>query len=249
MMKKFMLIKRVTLFIMTMAWGSQVMAHAWVTNAPVWSQSYAEAQVPGDHEIDNSGVVFGQSTATANAINATAVAHAHANSRGLWGGNVKTTAFGPGAWAGSENPFVNPIVAGVGNGIAEMDYDATNLGTGFLALNGTANWNFNGYLELTVLDISGLTESFVSDIFGIYGSVESAINEGYISNNLVLFSKRETDLLNNFSYNIDISSINDMNNILVSGLSHAVSAVPEPNSLLLLTLGLGVLTSRRLLRK
>jgi hypothetical protein len=247
-MKKGMMYKIAALFFVTMTWGSHVIAHAWVANAPIWSRSYAEANVPGDHETDDSGVVFGQSTATADANNATASAHAHAHSRGLWGGNVRTTAYGAGAWAGSENPFVDPIVALVGDGIAEIDYGATNLGTGFLGLTGTANWNFNGYLELAVLDIAGLTESFVSDIFLTYGSVESALDAGYISSSIVLFSERETGLSTSFTYNVAIGSLSD-DDILVSGLSHAVS-VPEPNIVLLLAIGgIGVLTTRRLANK
>lgn len=245
-MKKFMIFKVSTLFVITMIWGSQALAHAVVAKSPIWSYSYAETEVPGAHMISDSGVVFGQSTATANSVNATAEANAHAHSQNLWGGEVETSAFGADALAGSENPFVSPIVASVGSGTAEMDYDAINLGTGFLELTGTASWNFNGYLELAVLDISGLTESFVSDIFGVYGSVESALDAGYISNSLVLFSMRENDLSTNFSYNIAIGSLSE-NDILISGLSHAVSAaVPEPNILSLLSLGvIGVLTTRR----
>lgn len=226
---------RITAILIALLWHQQVLAHAWVANAPVWSRSYAEAQVPGDGEITDSGVTFGHTTATATAANANANAFAHAHSVGLWGGNVKTTANGQGAWAGTANPFDAPIVPGIGPGSAEMDYSATYSGSQFY-LSGTSSHNSNGYLELAVLNIDGLTENFVSEIFLTYGSVESALTAGYITSDRVLFERRETTLGSSFSYTVDIGSL-EHSDILVSGVSHSVAAVPEPSLLSMMGLG------------
>ena len=95
-----------------------------------------------------------------------------------------------------------------------------------------------------MLNITGLTESFISNIFLQYGSVESALNAGYITSSIVLFKKRESDLSSSFAYNVAIYALSN-DNILVSGLGHTVS-VPEPNTVLLLAIGcVGVIASRK----
>lgn len=237
---------RIASILIAILWSQQVLAHAWVANAPVWSRSYAEAKVPGDHEITDSGVTFGQSTATATAANATANAFAHANSIGLWGGNVKATAAGPGAWAGTENPFNMPVVPAPGStmGTAELDYSAWNTASHFY-LEGTSSHNANGYLELAVLNITGMSEDNVSQIFLNYGSVESALSQGYLNSSQVLFHHRETSLTDSFSYDFDLGSLN-ANSVLVTGLAHSVGAVPEPSTLALLGVGgLAVISASR----
>lgn len=222
----------------------QASAHAWVANAPAWSRSYAEAFVPGDSEITDSGVtLFGQSTATAQAQNADAAAYAHAHSIGLWGGNVKTTAQGPGALAGPSNPFTTPIMPGIGDGNAELDFLGSVTGNLF-SLNGTASHNTNGFLELSVINLGGLSEQYVSDIFLLYGSVESALAANYLDSWRVLLNFRETSLADTFTYEIDLGMMSP-DDIVVTGLSHAVSHAPEPSALILFGLGGLMLAVRR----
>lgn len=229
------MMNKIAAIVIALVWSPLALAHAWVANAPAWSRSYAEARVPGDQEVTDSGVTFGQTTATATANNATANAFAHAHSIGLWGGNVKATANGAGAWAGTQDPFNMPVVAGVGPGSAELDYAAT-LGGSTFYLTGTSGHNANGFLELAVLNTTGMTEDYVSQIFLHYGSVESALTAGYLTSSQVLFQRRETGLTDTFSYSLDVGSL-DYNALMVTGVSHAVAAVPEPSSLALLGLG------------
>lgn len=220
------------------------LAHAWVANAPLWSRSYAEARVPGAFQIVDSGVVFGQTTATANAANGNANAFAHANSVGLWGGVIKATAVGNGARAGSDDPFNMPVVPGVGPGTAEMSWNAALDGSTFY-LDGTSSHNSNGYLELAVLDISGMSQDEVSHIFLHYGSVESALTAGYLQSSDVLLEVRETSLNSVFNYQLNVAGL-DPNYIMVAGVTHAVAAVPEPSTVALLSIGgLAVAAARR----
>ena len=226
---------RIVAMVFALVWSQLTLAHAWVANAPVWSRSYAEAVVPGDQEVTDSGVTFGQSTATATAANANANAFAHAHSIGLWGGNVKATAVGQGAWAGSQDPFNTPIVPGPGPGTAELTY-AGSLSGSMFSLSGSSSHNSNGYLELAVLNTAGMSESDVSQIFLQYGSVESALTAGYLTSSQVLFERRETSLTDNFSYSFDIGAT-AYDSLLVTGVSHSVAAVPEPSTLVLMSLG------------
>jgi hypothetical protein len=143
-----------------------------------------------------------------------------------------------GGSAGLNHPFLAPTQAGLGQGIAEIDVDAVRKNSTF-TINGRSNYNSNGFLELSVLDLSEVDSSsqvtFASDIFSNYGSVESALDAGFIDPEWVLFREREYDLptFGLFTRNINVGSIAD-DDILVAGLAHSVSVVPLPPTILLM---------------
>lgn len=206
-------------------------AHAWYANAITWSRSYAEASVPGTPLVrDDSGVVLDQTTATAGPLSAgAAYAYAHAHTRGWWGGTLAIVARGGGT-AGLEKPFVDPVIASPGPGSVELNLNASIDDAGALLLSGSIDYNKNGFMEMSVIDIRGLEESFVSDVFGVHGSVESALDAGFVSTDLVLFRRRESNLQNGpFSFEVDIGSL-DSDDVCVLCLVHAVSgSVGMPN--------------------
>jgi hypothetical protein len=222
---------------------SNAYADSWVIKAIAYSRSFATASVPGSTQTDDSGLVFfAQSAAAATAANATAQASATAMSRNLWGANVTADAIGPGAFAGPSNPFVNPLDIHVGPGSASLDYDVS-FNAGVLTITGTANFNVNGFLELSVLNVNGLSPQSVSSILVDFGSVERAVAMGGFSSDRILGIHRETSSLfqnGTFSLSINIGMV-DPNDIVVTGLAHAASAVPEPATMILLSTGLGAL--------
>ena len=218
-------------------------ADAWVFKGPGLSRSFARASVPGSQQMDDSGLVFGQSSAAATAAGVDLFASANARSRNLWGGAVSVFARGRGASAGITNPFVDPLAIQVGPGSASLDYDVS-FAPGVLTITGTANFNANGFLELAVLNIADLSPESVSNLFIDFGSVERAVALGGLSADRVLSIHRETSSLfqngSTFSLVINIGTL-DPNDIVVTGFAHAVSDVPEPGTMVLLGTGLGAL--------
>ncbi len=222
-------------------------ADAWVLNAPAWSRSYAEAKTTDCHDINDSGVMPAQTTATAECGTNDCVseyAYGHGHSKGWWGSNVKVIAK-RGGWAG-EYPFGEPIepVPGLTEGFADLDYEVSR-DVNYLMISGTASYNDNGYLELAVVDTSEMTEYEVSAIFDDYGSVQYAWQEGYLADWEVLGHWREDAFMpgESFAWNVNVYGIPD-ECILVSSLGHAVST-PEPATVFLLGLGGLVLRRRR----
>jgi hypothetical protein len=226
-MKKFL--KKNIFFLFFCLFPITSFADAWVLNAPIWSRSYAEAHVPGKDDVDDSGVVFGQSSATAGPLTnigcPSSYAYAHAHSRGLWGGKIVEIARGPGASAGSKNPFIDTPSAVPGYGHLEFELNDFAVEGGNLNLSGYVNRNENGLLEISVLDISDLSESSVIDTISTYGSVESAIAAGILPRDKILFKHREFELgfmKGDFQFSVNIGSLKE-NNIAILGVGHTVS--------------------------
>ena len=158
------------------------------------------------------------------------------------GRKCKLHGYGAGAVAGPTNPFVNPLVIQVGPGSAGLDYDVS-FSPGVITITGMANFNTNGFLELAVLNVNGLSQEFVSNILADFGSIERAVALNAISPTRVLSINREGgSLLTNgtFSVSIDIGAL-DPSDVVVTGLAHAVSDVPEPSPMFLLGTGLTAL--------
>jgi hypothetical protein len=222
--------------------SNPALAKGWYVNAPVWCKAGAEASVPGNTVVVNAGVIKQCAANTGLLNNPPAQAQAKAVTKGIWGGTINVLGKNGGK-ADSDNPFVNPRspVPGL-DGVADIDVDV-NRNSNLLTLSGNTQYNANGFLELSVLNLSGLSpeeqQNLSSNIFLDFGSVEKALEEGFISSNQVLFKKRETEFLHSsFSFTVDVTSLAD-NDIVVTSLAHAISAVvPEPTSTLgILALG------------
>jgi hypothetical protein len=199
-------------------------------------------------------------------MNGTAKARAVAETSGNRGSRLWLTAQNGGR-AGSDNFFVYPIVYPINSltpdyappistgpfvspvspvpdvpGFVEIEFDVSR-NNNSLYIFGNQKHSENGFLELSVLNLTGLTleeqEGLSSNIFLNFGSVEKALVSGAISSSQVLFRARETEFADGlFGFQLDVGSLAD-NDIIVTTVAHAISAsVPEPSSTLgLLALG------------
>lgn len=231
--------------------AGQLLADAWTAKAVAWSRAYAEADVTSQQKIDDSGVnLFQQSSAMASAADANGTADASAVTRGFWGGGtLSTTASGVGS-AAFRNPFVLQPVLQAGPGAASLNFEGVFNSPGLFILSGTSSNNANGFLELSVLDWTGLTMSNVSNIFLQYGSVESALAAGYLSQARVLQRLRESSAPlagGSFSLPVNTGSLAP-ENVVFLGLAHAEST-PEPAVVGLVGLGLCLLAQPAVRRR
>jgi hypothetical protein len=232
------------LFLLLVFWSTPAFADVWALHSPLWCRTFVELAVPERaNYVDDSGVDFPQQSSPLTTILGTggSFATGEATTRGFWGA-TGVDASGKGGATGSDNPFLAPITAQLGPGIADIDYDVTRNGSLF-TISGTTEYNSNGFLELSVLDLSGMTlpeqQTLASDIFLTLGSVEKALDAGLISASQVLFREREIMLPTNgsFSRNVDVDLLAN-NDIVVSALGHTVSAAPEPSTWLMFGTGL-----------
>jgi hypothetical protein len=229
---------------------SMLWADSWTAKAVTWSRAYARASVTSTEMIDDSGVnLFQQSNAMASAADANGSAQASAMTRGFWGGGTVFDTASGAASAGFPNPFVNRPSIQPGPGFANLDFEGVLTSPGIFTITGTASFNSNGFLELSVLDWTGLSMTNVSQIFLQFGSVESALAAGLISDGRVLERLRETSPLlesGSFAFDVPIGSLAP-ENVVFLGLGDAES-VPEARSIYLTGFGFLLLLSYPLAR-
>jgi hypothetical protein len=234
-----------------------VYGHAWCWNRGVACQSCAEATVPGQADVDNSGIVIGcVSAAAAGPLNGPSgsSAFANASTKCLFGVKAKVSAANGGS-AGHEQLSLNAIaplmlmVTGEMGG--EFDCDGQITGN-IITLSGTASYHSATFMELCVLDINNLSDTQISNIFLTYGSVESAVDANYIPSSRVLFAVRGSGFpVGNFNYNVNIGAL-DQSKVVVSGVGHIATGIPTVSqwgliilTILLLTAGAVVIVRRR----
>jgi len=225
--------------------ASPANADSSAVHAPVWCNASVDLTVIGGAYSNSTGVSIPQCvsplTTIAGAGGSTATGAA--STSGIWGTSVTALA-AAGGTAPPFDLFVSPIVLVAGPGMATLDTDATRSGDIF-TLSGTSAFNPNGFLELSVLDLAGMSladqEAFAGKIFSTYGSVEKALAASYLTPSQIFFHERETTLGNGaFIRMIDVGSVADGDIVVLSLAASASLPVPEPASWSLALLGFGL---------
>jgi len=183
------------------------------TTAPPATGAYSFS---GFTPVAGSCVSFGAGSSASAASNAGLV----------WGG-ATVTAVGAGAAAGAEQPFVTPIVPTSASSSANLNASWSFAG-GILQLDGTGSRTGDGFMELAVLDLTGMPANFGEMLQLTYSSVERALANGFIAPSRVLGVWREDVLTGTFSMSVPLGSASE-NNVGVLGMAHAVS-VPAPGA-------------------
>jgi hypothetical protein len=117
------------------------------------------------------------------------------------------------------DPFENPIQP-VPDKPAEADLVCEGEVYGnVLVLNGKGNTNENGYLELSVLDLSTLDPKEFEQILREAGSVEKALAQGKFAKEQVLARYREAELAGAFEMKVDLGNV-PPDRVAVCGVAH-----------------------------
>ncbi len=144
--------------------------------------------------------------------------------------------------AGPDDPLVDPIVP-VPDLPATAQIELTSQIDGsLLQILGSGSSNENAALEVAVVDTEATSyDEFVtfSEALLAIGSIEKALDVGFITSSQVLLKERENLLQGNFDFEVDFGNLN-ANQLATTVLTHGVTSapVPEPSSILgLLTVG------------
>jgi hypothetical protein len=136
------------------------------------------------------------------------------------------------------SPFPDAITAVPGlPALASLEFTGSVVGSATLQIEGHARHSVNGFLELGVLDRDGMSFADLTQALSHAGSVEKAVMRGGIDAGQVLVRFREDRLLESFAFEVPLGELS-IDDVVVTGLAHGVTAVPAPPAMILLATGI-----------